>query len=874
MKSKFCILVALLSLFVALMSCTSHESTTQDAERYDILVSQAASSTTGITISWIDTKGDRKNYTVSVYKDQECKDLYQEYTLVFGEADDKRFSIPYLDSVNAYYICVTNALGCKSKIFEVQLESPAVRRSIVVQNFDNLFWGYDYINYAHGVKLSKDIDVKTYLLDNLSEAIGDSQPTTKIDDDGGLISRYHKSMRELMGMGDWPTTSKEVRILPGYIKLGAAFQVGILHTPTFAVLGDETEVVDVSFDAAVFSSALQADGGQITASIKRGDEVVFTKNFNMKGVSGNPSWNHFKFTAENVTADCYLEIHTTDQAKQVCIDNIKVVRHLSIPEGYIYGYTYDRANNEPIEGVAISDGFSVVTTDKDGFYLLKRHQDAMYVYYSVPADCEVIRSVTGPRFYTKLESETTEYSFGLSKLAGGKEEKFALFTFADPQVSSNTALSRFKNEAVPAIKEHSKSLGIPCYGITLGDVVSTSDSSNSMSFMEPMREAMRSVYIGMAVYQVMGNHDSLQFTDENPLPTEPDANGSNFEVKAQRAFEKVFGPINYSFDRGDIHIVGMRDIVYTVNNTSGDYETGFLPEQYEWLKQDLALVPKDKMVVLCVHIPLHGARSKSGAKGHYVKEVHQLLNEFKEAHIISGHTHLQRNFEPESPYMKIYEHNMGTVCGTWWASNVCGCGTPNGYGVFIGENGTFTDWYYMGYNEGMNSRDYQMRLYRGNAITGAEKGDNKNGKQGYYAFNYADDVILANVFNADSAWRIEVYEDEIFSGEMELLPITTPSFSKELVGDGSMDDPYRVNEEIESSVDMWVAGFHLGVLDRYDKKNKKLKNGSWTSNSHMYKYQLSNPEAKVKVIAIDRFGRKYESDKFVDYKDNSLAAKP
>ena len=66
----------------------------------------------------------------------------------------------------------------------------------------------------------------------------------------------------------------------------------------------------------------------------------------------------------------------------------------------------------------------------------------------------------------------------------------------------------------------------------------------------------------------------------------------------------------------------------------------------------------------------------------------------------------------------------------------------------------------------------------------------------------------------------------------------------------------------------------MGVLDRYSKTDNKPSNGSWTSNSHMYLYTLKNKNAKVKVVAIDRFGRKYESEKFVDYRDNALAAKP
>lgn len=366
----------------------------------------------------------------------------------------------------------------------------------------------------------------------------------------------------------------------------------------------------------------------------------------------------------------------------------------------------------------------------------------------------------------------------------------------------------------------------------------------------------------------MGNHDANYYDAESPV--EADSHSSTYNIKAQREFERVYGPINYSFNRGNIHIVGMRDIVYTSQTSMASYQAGFLDTQYEWLKQDLAVVPKTMTVVLCVHIQLHGYRTSSQ---NFTGKVHTLLNEFQEAHIISGHTHINRNEEPTSK-IKVYEHNVGTVCGTWWASTVCGDGTPNGFSVFIGQGTGFSEWYYMGYNEGMNTRDYQMRLYRGNAITGAKINDNKNGVEGYYSFNFGEDVVLANVFNADSKWKISVYEDGEYSGDMKKISDTSASYTKETVGSYTFEDPRRIKDGVVAANDMWVVGYHMGVLDRYSLTNKEPSNGSWSGNTHMYQYKLKNKNAKVKVVAIDRFGNRYESDKFIDYRDNKMAANP
>ncbi|MBR5104838.1 MAG: calcineurin-like phosphoesterase family protein [Alistipes sp.] len=878
MKPKFGISVLLLAtLFIAAISCTVKNPEVTNTEKFDIRVSQIASSTTGTTISWIDDKGDNKNYTVKVYTDNGCTNLYEEYILVFGEQDDKRFSVPYLDTTRKYYICVENVLGYKSKPLEVELANTFVRGEIISQNFDKLFWGYDYINSANSVILADEINPKTYSIDSFADAIADSQPTTSVDDYGGPLFTYKESMRNLMGFEGWPK-GDDVHILPGCVKLGSARAIGVLRTPDFSSLGSETAAIDISFSAAIYATNLQANGGKVTLNIVKGDGTTLaTKDFSLKGINGKPEWAPFSWkNIGGVTSDCHCEIKTNDQTRQVCIDNLKIVHHLNVPEGNIYGYTYDKTSGKPIAGVAISDGYTVVATDASGFYTMKPSTDTWHIYYSVPANCKVKTFQHGPKFYERYKKDIQEYSFELELLPNGKpEEKFALLTFADPQVSSSTGLNRFTGEAIPAIKAFVKASDIPCYGITLGDVISTSSTDadhngtatrgDATPYMEKMREAMRPNTVGFPIFQVMGNHDCNYFGASCPL--EPDATSSNYQLKAQREFESTFGPINYSFNRGDVHIIGMRDIYYDKNTTTRNYSTGFLKSQYEWLKQDLALVPKDKMVVLCVHIPLFSKISNSGESGHYVKEVHQLLNQYKEAHIISGHTHYQRNYIHTS--YDIYEHNMGTVCGTWWSSNVCGDGTPNGYGVFVGEGNTFSDWYYMGYHEGMNTRDDQLRLYRGNAITGAARPSSAKTSDGtgYYSFNFAEDVIIANVFNADDNWTIEVYEDGVKTGEMKRITNSSTSFDK-LVGTYTMDDPRRIKDGTIAPYDMWTVGIQVGELNRVGS------NGSWVYCYHLYQYTLKNADAKVEVVAIDPFGNRYSSDKFVDYRDNKMGKKP
>ena len=479
------------------------------------------------------------------------------------------------------------------------------------------------------------------------------------------------------------------------------------------------------------------------------------------------------------------------------------------------------------------------------------HQDCWYIYISIPADCEVpINSYGQPAFFTKYSEKIKRYDFTLTKLANGPEKKFSLFCLADPQCKDSTQRGRFKNESVPDIKAHAASKGIPCYGVTLGDVAYSENKRNCVSQMPYLRDHMAKSVIGMPVFQTMGNHDYTYFVSGQQL--EADETSSTAQIKAQRAFEDVFGPINYSWNRGNTHIVCMRNMQWNSFTDASNYKCGFSNEQYEWLKQDLSYVSKDKMVILCVHIPLVGY---TGSSYPNVSNVIKLLKQFKEGHIMSGHTHYMRN---EPTKLGVFEHVHAAVCGTWWYSNVNGDGCPNGYGVYDIEGATITNSYYKGVNTGMDDRDYQIRLYRGNMRCG--------GRYDYIQLQHGSNVILANVFNADAGWKVKVYENDVYSGDMTMIPNyreTEPAIGT------SESSPCKPSTS--SSQDWWAIGYHTGVIGR-GHSSVGGRRTSYTTNLfyHMYKYTLKNASAKVRVEATDRWGRTYSCSTFTGDYDYSV----
>ena len=88
----------------------------------------------------------------------------------------------------------------------------------------------------------------------------------------------------------------------------------------------------------------------------------------------------------------------------------------------------------------------------------------------------------------------------------------------------------------------------------------------------------------MRLFSVIGNHDQ------------------DGKALYRRKWEENFGPTDFSFDRGDVHYVCINNCFF--HRGMSYYSPGELRErQVKWLKQNLALTPKDKKVVLCYHIP-------------------------------------------------------------------------------------------------------------------------------------------------------------------------------------------------------------------------------------------------------------------------------
>lgn len=464
----------------------------------------------------------------------------------------------------------------------------------------------------------------------------------------------------------------------------------------------------------------------------------------------------------------------------------------------LYGFIGDEDHN-PISGVVVSDGFSSTVTNEKGVYEMVRNEKSTLVYYSTPSDYEVnveSSAVCMASFYQSIIADKERYDFKLTRLIN-EENDFTLLCIGDPQVKEEAQIQRFRDEIMDDIKDLKAVSSKPIYAIAMGDMV-----HDKPNLLESMKIAIGSV--GIPVFTIIGNHDKVASLDSD-------------EPRNADLFCKTYGPLNYSFDRGNVHFVCLDNVLYT---DASSYSAGFTDEQVEWLKSDLQYVSKSKMIVLSYHMPMRNSNNI------VIRNKTRILEQFEGfagVHLMCGHTHYNDNFEMSSP-ISAYEHIHAASCGAWWKSVINGDGTPNGYAVYEISGSQMNSWYY---KAAKFDKSHQFRLHWGDTVFGAVNGGYSYGKPNY--------TLIANVWNADDSWVMEVYLDGVLKGSMKKLAIKK---------------------------DAWSMGYHIGMLD--------LSTSTYTTTTnHLYYYNVKDSYTDLKVVIKDRFGNVYEETKVVTTLDTA-----
>jgi len=429
------------------------------------------------------------------------------------------------------------------------------------------------------------------------------------------------------------------------------------------------------------------------------------------------------------------------------------------------------SNGKGVKAVTISDGYNVVITDSNGKYEFNPHPEATAVFISTPSGYDFKNQNGISRHYRLLKDLNLKRPVDFNLIPLDKNDnEHQFFIWADPQVKNDKDVERMMNESVPDVQKlvAAAGTGTLLHGITVGDIVW--DEHKYYPHYDQAVEKM-----GIPFFQCLGNHD-MDYT-----------NGS--DESSDDTFQQTYGPTYYSFNRGQVHYVIMDNVRYLGKDR--EYDGFIMQNQLDWLQKDLTFVPKDKLIILCTHIPVHNSTKNNS-------DLYALLTG-RTVHIMSGHTHYHCNVLRDN----IYEHNHGTVCGAWWTGEICEDGTPNGYGVYK-VKGTELSWHYQSTGQ---TEDHQMKTFVSD-IDASSK------------------LLQVNIWNHDPAWKTEYWIDGISKGSLEQFEGLDPLASSTMLGP-DLPKP---------------RGF---------AEPKKT--------THLFKANIPTTAKQIKIVATDRFGKKFST---------------
>lgn len=397
---------------------------------------------------------------------------------------------------------------------------------------------------------------------------------------------------------------------------------------------------------------------------------------------------------------------------------IILTSYASFAQTSVSGYVYEDLNKNSkkdkqekgIAKVSVTNGVEVVQTDAKGFYQLPISNDQI-ISVIKPADYHVPKNKLNlPQYYyihkpagspelkfkgvAPTGALPNELNFGL--LPAKADTNFTALFFGDPQPYTLMEVGYFDKGVVSEV------VGIQNvqFGMSLGDLV-----GDDLSLFKPYQTAVARV--GIPWYNVLGNHD-LDFDGK-------------IDEHADETFEAHFGPSTYAFNYGKVHFIVLDDILYPDPRGGKSYWGGFTADQLAFIKNDLAFVPKDHLIVIALHIPIFDEDYGDSFRDIDRIALFELLKDFPNTLSLSAHTHLQRHdffyekdgWKQEKPH---HHYNVGTTSGDWYRGKMndkgvpvstMRDGTPKGYAFidFRGNN------YELRYKVVDADSSYQMQIY-------------------------------------------------------------------------------------------------------------------------------------------------------------------
>ncbi len=401
----------------------------------------------------------------------------------------------------------------------------------------------------------------------------------------------------------------------------------------------------------------------------------------------------------------------------------------------------------PLAGVCVSNGREVVRSDKSGRWSLPAGPDVGFFVIKPAGYMTPVTKDQIPQHYYMHKPQGSpslivagvtatgplpkSINFGLWEQK--EDKKFKALIFGDTQARGIAEVNYVTHDVVE------ECIGTEAVlGISLGDIV-----ADDPNLFKEINETISQ--IGIPWYNVFGNHDYNR--------------GATDDRFSDETYERFYGPSTYAFEYGQVVFISLKDVYF---DSAGKYKSHFTEQQLDFVKNYLAHVPQDKLIVLVMHAPIVACDNR--------KEMFDILKDRPYTLSVAGHTHTMAHvFADEKMGWngKTPHHHFinATVCGSWW----CGIkdeagiphatmndGGPNGYSEISFDGNRYS----ILFKAARRPADYQMNIYLADDISQTALDTT---------------ALLVNVFAGSARSKIELKVDgsEAWS-LMEYTPMRDP----------------------------------------------------------------------------------------------------
>ena len=386
----------------------------------------------------------------------------------------------------------------------------------------------------------------------------------------------------------------------------------------------------------------------------------------------------------------------------------------------------------------------ISTTDEEGKWELPSDDDVTFFVIKPRNWMTPVNEHQLPRFhYTHKPSGSPKQQFAGIEPTGSlpdsvdfplypspEPETFQAVFFGDPQPRNVREVEYIGHDVVEEL------MGTRAkFGVTLGDIV-----FDDLNVFEPLNATV--ALIGIPWFNVIGNHD-INYD-------------SVADEDSDETFTRIYGPGYYAFDYGPVHFLVIDNILWggAAPEGTGSYSGVIEQAQLDFIRNDLASVPEDKLVVLMMHIPLTNVVNR--------EDLYRLIEHRPYTFSISGHTHWQAHqlirkadgWKGAKPHHHLI--NV-TVSGSWWSGlpdewgiphTTMRDGAPNGYTLLNFSGNKKPE---IVFKAARRPGDFQMSVFAPDSVEA-----NALNETWVYVnvFNGWDDSVVQTRWNSDGAWKM------------------------------------------------------------------------------------------------------------------------